>query len=135
MEDPAERVRRTAEGKTAALFRAAAEIGALHVTDAPEVIVPLSEFGFAIGMAFQAQDDLLDAVGVQEVMGKPVHHDHTNGRVGWITSDVSRQTIDRVRGDVTTYTHAALEALRFLPQSAARDALALLAQSLERRVS
>lgn len=135
MENPAERVRRTAEGKTAALFRAAAELGALHVTDAPEVVVPLSEFGFAIGMAFQGQDDLLDAVGLQEVMGKPVHQDHRNRRVGSLASDMSVNTIQRVRGDVHRYTLTALEALRLLPQSPARDTLESLAHSLEERES
>jgi geranylgeranyl pyrophosphate synthase len=131
--DIADRALRTTQGKTAALFRAAAEIGALHVTTDPEIVVPLSEFGFAIGMAFQAKDDLLDVAGVEEMIGKPVHRDQSNGRITWLSAGSGGGTIEHVCKTVEHYTASALDALSMLPPSPARDSLEQLAHALEQR--
>ena len=55
--------------KTAALFKAACEVGAL--CGAPRHREALSRFGERLGMAFQVQDDLLDYTEASETMGKP----------------------------------------------------------------
>jgi farnesyl diphosphate synthase len=56
--------------KTGQLFRFAAEAGAvLGGTDAPTV-TRFGEFGAALGLAFQLADDLLDATGDEEALGK-----------------------------------------------------------------
>lgn len=55
--------------KTASLFRAACELGAL--CGAPEYRSALSRYGERLGMAFQVTDDLLDYTAAQEVTGKP----------------------------------------------------------------
>jgi octaprenyl-diphosphate synthase len=60
---------RLIEGKTASLFRAACELGAL--AGAPEYREPLARFGTKLGMAFQVTDDLLDYTAEQAVTGKP----------------------------------------------------------------
>jgi geranylgeranyl diphosphate synthase type I len=57
--------------KTAALFAAAARIGALLGTDAEEKISGLGSFGERLGMAFQIQDDILGTWGKEEATGKP----------------------------------------------------------------
>ena len=63
------------EGKTAALFAAAAAIGAV-VAGAPERrVVALREWGRRVGLAFQAVDDLLGVWGDADVTGKPVGDD------------------------------------------------------------
>ena len=49
--------------KTAALFSAAAEMGALAVGADAEAVGRLSAYGRELGMAFQYEDDLLDADG------------------------------------------------------------------------
>ncbi len=49
------------EHKTADLFRAAVETGALAVGADPQVIRTLGVFGRAFGLAFQVVDDILDA--------------------------------------------------------------------------
>ena len=56
-------------GKTAALFSAACEVGAL--CGAAEHRHALARFGERLGMAFQVSDDLLDYTEMQETMGKP----------------------------------------------------------------
>jgi octaprenyl-diphosphate synthase len=55
--------------KTASLFRAACELGAL--CGAPAYREPLARYGERLGMAFQVTDDLLDYTAAQEVTGKP----------------------------------------------------------------
>ena len=63
------------EGKTAALFAAAAAIGAV-VAGAPERrVAALREWGRRVGLAFQAVDDLLGVWGDADVTGKPVGDD------------------------------------------------------------
>lgn len=55
--------------KTASLFRAACELGAL--CGAPAHRAQLARYGERLGMLFQVIDDLLDYTEVQEVTGKP----------------------------------------------------------------
>lgn len=65
--------------KTAELFRASAEIGALAVGASPDVVEAHGRFGLHFGIAFQHVDDLLDVVGDPRRMGKPVGADAGNG--------------------------------------------------------
>ncbi len=57
------------ESKTASLFAAACEVGA--VCGARRYRSALTRFGQRLGMAFQVADDLLDYTEAQETMGKP----------------------------------------------------------------
>jgi geranylgeranyl pyrophosphate synthase len=72
---------RKIESKTAALFVAAVESGAI-LSDAPEAEVKaLSAYGYNLGVAFQIIDDILDFVGDERKMGKPVGSDLRQGTV------------------------------------------------------
>jgi geranylgeranyl pyrophosphate synthase len=64
--------------KTAVLFRAACELGALEGESDPEVI---GAFGERIGLAFQLLDDVLDVSGPPERTGKPRGADLLDGTV------------------------------------------------------
>ncbi len=65
-------------GKTAALLALACELGGL-LADAPAPqTAALREFGHALGMAFQIEDDLLGLWGDPERTGKPVGSDLRN---------------------------------------------------------
>ncbi len=55
--------------KTASLFSAACEVGALGAS--ASVCMALACYGERLGMAFQVADDLLDYTEAQEVTGKP----------------------------------------------------------------
>jgi geranylgeranyl diphosphate synthase type II len=58
--------------KTGALIRAALRLGALASNNAtPENLTALDQYGIAIGLAFQIQDDILDIEGSTEQLGKP----------------------------------------------------------------
>jgi octaprenyl-diphosphate synthase len=69
------------QGKTAALFAAACQIGAV-VADRPEVEEQaLSDFGLYIGTAFQLVDDALDYAADQAELGKTVGDDFREGKI------------------------------------------------------
>ena len=56
--------------KTAALIAASIEAGALLATDDEEVIARYRGFGWALGLAFQLNDDLLGIWGAEQATGK-----------------------------------------------------------------
>ena len=61
--------------KTASLFAASAECGALGAGGSPFAVRALREFGTAYGIAFQMRDDLLDLTADEATLGKPVGND------------------------------------------------------------
>jgi octaprenyl-diphosphate synthase len=68
-------------GKTAALFAAACEVGAV-VAARPEVEqVALRAFGMNLGIAFQLVDDALDYAADQAILGKTVGDDFREGKI------------------------------------------------------
>jgi len=65
--------------KTASLFAASAETGAI-LSGAPEPEVQaLRDYGYNLGMAFQIVDDVLDFVGDEDELGKPIGSDLRQG--------------------------------------------------------
>jgi len=69
------------EGKTAALVGACTRLGARAGGACPEVQDALDRFGRSIGSAFQVQDDLLDLLGTEEVVGKTLGRDLKKGKL------------------------------------------------------
>lgn len=61
--------------KTAVLLAGALKIGALYAQAPEGDMQHLYNFGISLGLAFQLQDDLLDAVGDSAVLGKPTGQD------------------------------------------------------------
>lgn len=66
--------------KTAALFAAACEIGAI-VSEKTDYQEPLRDYGFALGMAFQMADDALDYASNEAELGKTIGDDFREGKV------------------------------------------------------
>ncbi len=67
--------------KTAYLFSACCEIGALVGGAAPEQQAMLRDYGMNLGIAFQLIDDLLDFTSTEDVLGKPAGADLIEGKV------------------------------------------------------
>jgi octaprenyl-diphosphate synthase len=69
------------EGKTAALFAAATEVGAIVAgLDAPRQKA-LRDYGHNLGVAFQLIDDALDYSAAQETLGKTIGDDFREGKI------------------------------------------------------
>jgi farnesyl diphosphate synthase len=62
-------------GKTGALIRAACVLGGVAAEAGSPELAALSAYGGDIGLAFQIADDVLDATGTSEELGKPAGRD------------------------------------------------------------
>jgi octaprenyl-diphosphate synthase len=72
---------RIVTAKTAALFSAAAQAGAVIAGSAPAVVGALRDYGSNLGIAFQLVDDALDYSGREKQMGKTVGDDFREAKV------------------------------------------------------
>ena len=72
---------RIIEMKTAALFGAAAELGARLNDVPPEVSEALRTYGLKVGTAYQVYDDLLDIAGDESKAGKTLGTDLQKGKL------------------------------------------------------
>ncbi len=90
--------------KTGALLEAPLMCGGILAGASVEDVRILEDIGHAVGMAFQIQDDILDTVGDEALLGKPVHSDEKNHKTTW----VSLYGMDRARQDVKQLTESAL---------------------------
>jgi len=90
--------------KTGALLEAAFTIGATLAGANEQDIRNLLEVGKKVGLAFQIQDDILDVISTQEVLGKPVLSDEKNNKTTYVTlygmekalSDVEKLSIEAI---------------------------------------
>ena len=67
--------------KTSALFSMATEYGAAMSQAPEESIQILIKYGYDLGIAFQIVDDILDFVGTEEELGKPIGSDLAQGTI------------------------------------------------------
>jgi geranylgeranyl pyrophosphate synthase len=65
--------------KTASLFAAGAETGAILAVLPETQVRALHDYGYYLGMAFQIMDDILDFQGDEARLGKPVANDLRQG--------------------------------------------------------
>jgi farnesyl diphosphate synthase len=62
-------------GKTGALIRASCTLGGMAGRATPAGLQALTAYGEDVGLAFQIADDVLDATGTSEELGKPAGRD------------------------------------------------------------
>ncbi|WP_074670293.1 polyprenyl synthetase family protein [Selenomonas ruminantium] len=72
-------------GKTGALFRAAIRSGAILGGASEEALAALTLYADNFGLAFQITDDILDVIGDESVIGKPVGSDEKNHKSTYVT--------------------------------------------------
>lgn len=78
-------LRRMHMGKTGALFRAAIRSGAILAGADEKRLTALTEYADNFGLAFQITDDILDVVGDEKIIGKPVGSDEKNHKSTYVT--------------------------------------------------
>ncbi len=88
-----------ARRKTGALFRAAAELGAVAGDADPDAVASFGEYAERVGVAFQMRDDVLDATADADALGKPTGQDAEMDRpsVVQVTSLSPEEVNERAR--------------------------------------
>lgn len=115
--------------KTGDMIRAACQMGAVLGGGNETQIEEAGAFAMALGMAFQIRDDLLDCVGTQEQLGKPIGSDAENGKTTFVT-------LFGAEGCQTMVESETAEALSHLTSGAFRETAFVewLAKSLTARM-
>ncbi len=140
--------------KTAVLIELSCELGALSARASEEMISSFKSFGYALGMAFQIQDDVLDIMADQKKLGKKVGSDwqmhkqtilsiRLRERLG---NDLSQFTFDEFKTELLqsgvlqevqslyqSYFVQAFEALQQLPQNDFNEKLRELTKLIQNR--
>ena len=121
------RIERQLRDKTGALFGVAAELGGWGQ---PEVVrAELRRFGEHLGFAFQLVDDLLDATGDSECMGKATGTDARAGRTTLVELHGAEKVRVRAQQELE---HALLALERAVGAAPAVEALARAAVGRDR---
>jgi geranylgeranyl diphosphate synthase type II len=96
------------EAKTAALLTTSLRLGGMSANATPAKLDALTQFGYALGLAFQVIDDILDVTQSTEVLGKTAGKDEA----------VEKSTypailgLDASRKEAAKLTKAAMDALK-----------------------
>ena len=150
------------EMKTAALFAAATELGAVINESTPEIVAALRSYGLKLGTAYQVYDDCLDIAGDESKAGKTLGSDLQKGkltlpillllknasesdRARWSHAITSGEGIDEVIqatrqsgalknaiGAARTLLKEAVESLDIIPSNPYRIGLQDLCKSVDR---
>ena len=99
------------ENKTAALIECALMCGAALAGANDEQISQMEKVGSNIGLAFQIQDDILDATGSFEELGKPIGSDEKNQKATYL----SLQGMEKSADDVKRLSKEAVDILGQMP--------------------
>ncbi len=97
-------------GKTGALIRAACTLGGMAADAGSAELAGLGAFGEDIGLAFQIADDVLDATGTSEELGKPAGRDAELSKstyVGLLGIEGARAEADRLAGSAVDHLRRA----------------------------
>ena len=108
------------EHKTGALFAASAEVGAIHAGATASTRAALRRFGFALGLAFQVTDDILDVVADTESLGKTAGKDADCGKMTY----PALYGVERARQQAHEHIARVCDSLSAWPSSARLQALA-----------
>ncbi len=140
--------------KTAVLIELSCELGALSAQSAEEHIGALRNFGHALGMAFQVQDDWLDTMADEKKLGKNVGSDYRQHKQTILTillqqrmnvnlqkmsfqefktALVQSSVAEEVKNLFSSYYDAALKALQKLPDNTYRHYLEELTLLIKNR--
>lgn len=104
------------EAKTAALLTTSLRLGAMTANATPAKLDALTHFGYALGLAFQVIDDILDVTQSTEVLGKTAGKDEA----------VEKSTYPAILGleasrkEAARLTKAAMDALKPFKSKAKR---------------
>lgn len=90
--------------KTSALLQISFMCGAILAGADDKDVELLSQVGENVGIAFQIKDDILDVIGNEELLGKPVGSDERNNKMTY----VKLTGLDAAQEDVKKYSELAV---------------------------
>ena len=73
------------EKKTAALIQAPLIMGAIFAGANREKIARMEQVGYLVGISYQIQDDILDCIGDEKLLGKKTGSDAKNAKTTYVT--------------------------------------------------
>ncbi|NCC25710.1 MAG: polyprenyl synthetase family protein [Deltaproteobacteria bacterium] len=117
--------------KTGAIIRASCLCGAILAGAPKDMTSRADGYGEALGLAFQITDDILDVIGDQNSLGKPVGSDQARGK----TTYPSLIGLDESRRLAADAVREALDCLEGLPTLPEVDFLSRLAKYILQRAS
>ncbi len=123
----ASRLERIHRGKTAALIQASCELGALAADAGEPQRRALATYGNELGLAFQIQDDVLDATADSATLGKTAGKDAAQQKLTW----VAVHGLDAARSEAQRRLQSAIAALDAFGETA--DPLISLARFVVER--
>ena len=107
--------------KTGMLLRASLKLGAMCAGGTKAQVAALDRFGFALGLAFQIQDDILDATQSAQKLGKTAGKDAAAGKMTF----PALFGLEKSRALAEEWTEEAITSLKsFCPRGKALRALA-----------
>lgn len=93
--------------KTGAIIRAAGVVGAIVAGADAEKVKALDDYCLNLGIAFQIRDDILDVVGTEQDLGKPIGSDAQNQKTTYLTLC----SLEEAESLVGAFTEKAIRAL------------------------
>jgi geranylgeranyl diphosphate synthase type II len=104
------------ENKTAALLTTSVRLGAMSANATARQLRAISDFGYALGLAFQVIDDILDVTQTSEKLGKSAGKDAAAQKATY----PAVLGLEKSRREAARLTHRAHDALRGLGKNADR---------------
>ncbi len=101
------------ENKTAAMLESSMMIGAVLAGADKKTVSDIEKAARKIGVAFQIQDDVLDVIGDQDELGKPIGSDEKNEKTTYVTLN----GLDKSKEDVKKLSEEAIEILKSISGS------------------
>jgi len=101
-------------GKTGALFKAAIRSGAILAGASSEQLDALTKYAENFGLTFQITDDILDVIGDEKNLGKPVGSDARNHKSTYVTLT----SLDEAKKLAEESVSAAVDALKIFGSEA-----------------
>lgn len=98
--------------KTGDLIAFSVRMGAYVASATPETMRKLNEFAYGVGLAFQIQDDILDVVGDQAKLGKPIGSDEEKHK----STYPSLLGLEQSRDKLATCIYQAKQSLAEIPE-------------------
>ncbi len=96
------------ERKTGKMLMYPVITGAILANSTAEQLSHLTQFAYKLGIAFQIQDDILDVIGDEEVLGKPIGSDIENDK----TTYVKLYTVEGAKNRLHTFIFEAKQHIK-----------------------